>query len=192
MDYIAFTPLDPNDPVGRWAVSINTQARAASIPPCLLAAIVQRESGGENILEVGVPPGPGCGAGLCQITSGPISWAVLTNPQYKFQGQYWDLLDPSSNLFIAARAFLKPALVNCATLVALCPQTTSKFGNGQLAFYVACSYNAGFSTVTNAVYAGQNPDFVTTFEQGSYYGSAVLATYEQYVTGSHTMAGQAS
>lgn len=144
-----------------------------------------------NDLEEGVPPGPGCGVGLCQITAGVV-WAVLTNPQYKFQGQYWDLLDPSSNLFIAAKGFLLPAMINCATLISLNPQTTAKFGNGQLAFYAGCSFNAGFSAVTNAVYAGQNPDLITTFEQGSYYGSAVLATYEQYVTESHATALKAS
>jgi hypothetical protein len=191
MDYADYRPTQPDSDMGTLAPLLNAQAKAASIPPCLLAAIVQRESGGRNIIEEGVPPGPGAGAGVAQITAN-VLWLTLDKPQYKFQGQYWDLLDPSSNLFIAARAFLKPALINCATLVALCPQTTSKFGNGQLAFFVACSFNAGFSTVTNAVYAGQNPDFVTTFEQGSYYGSAVLATYEQYVTDSHAMAGQAS
>lgn len=185
MDYIAFKPLDPKDPVGQWAESINTQARAAKIPACLLAAIVQRESGGRNILQEGVPPGPGCGCGLTQVTSS-VLWLTLDKPQYKFQGQYWDLLDPSSNLFIAAKAFLLPAMINCRTLTSLCPETTARFGNGQLVFYVACSYNAGFGAVTKAVYAGVNPDKLTTDN----YGSAVLATYEQYVAESHAIAGK--
>jgi hypothetical protein len=187
VDYIAFIPLDRTDPVGQWASEINAQAKVASIPSCLLAAIVNRESGGRNILQEGVPPGPGCGVGLCSITSG-VSWAVLTRPEYLFQGQYWDLLDPSSNLFIAAKAFLLPALINCTTLKQLCPDTTRRFGDGQLAFYVAATFNSGFSTVTKAVYAGVSPDLYTTDN----YGAAVLATYEQYVSESHAMAGKAS
>src|SRR5580692_9393946 len=63
--------------------------------PCMLAAIVAQESGGANILQRGMAPGPGCGVGLGQITSG-VDWSDPIHP--KFQG--YDLFDPLQNLHV--------------------------------------------------------------------------------------------
>jgi hypothetical protein len=180
MDYTDFVPLDPSAGTGRWAALINARAHEAKIAPCLLAAIVEQESAGENVLEEGVKPGPGCGCGVTQVTSN-VDWSDIANPAYLFEGKQWELLDPSANLHVAAKAFLAPALRNCKTLIALCPATTKKFGGGQLVFYIACSFNAGFGAVSRAVYRGTDPDLETT----NHYGAAVLATYEAYVAASH-------
>ena len=93
--------------------SINNQARAAGVPPCALAAIVMRESGGKNIMQVGVPPGPGCGVGLTQITYG-VDWSSPANPTYALNGVTYSLMDPSSNLYVAAKGFLVSAITGAS------------------------------------------------------------------------------
>src|ERR1700743_3302095 len=71
--------------------------------PCMLAAIVARESSGQNILQRGVAPGPGCGVGLCQITS-DVDWTNISAPYYP---GYGNLLDALTNLEVGAHVFLE-------------------------------------------------------------------------------------
>lgn len=136
--------------------------RAASgtsqVDPCMLAAIVHRESGGQNVLQFGLPPGPGCGVGLCQITAG-VDWSNTMTPVYPGFGL---LLDIDVNLRVAAVAFLDPLL--------------QQFQGNHLAAFAA--YNAGAGAVQTALRAGRSPDSVTT---GGYYGSDVMATWLSFV-----------
>ena len=63
----------------------------------MLAAIVCRETGGQNILQIGMAPGPGCGVGLTQITSG-VDWSVASAPTYPGYGPLLDPPNESSRL----------------------------------------------------------------------------------------------
>jgi hypothetical protein len=83
------------------------------VQPCMLAAIVARETGGQNILQIGMPPGPGCGVGLTQITSGVD----------------WTLLDPQTNLRVCAHEFVEPLL--------------TMFPDNHLAVFAAYNVGAG-------------------------------------------------
>ncbi len=180
MDFVEYVPVDPTSGVGQWSVSINNQARAARVPACALAAIVARETGGRNILQEGVPPGPGCGCGLAQITAG-VDWDSALAPTFLFEGRAWELLDPSSNLYIAGKAFLAPAIANCTTLQELAPQSFARWGAGQVLYYAFASYNAGFGAVSRAIYGGMDPDSSTT----NSYAHDVISRYTAYVAASH-------
>ena len=179
MDFVEYIPSDPNDGVSQWAVSINNQAKSARVPPCALAAIVSRESEGENILQRGVPPGPGAGAGLCQVTYG-VRWGSLTAPTFFLDDNVYDLMEPSSNLYVAAKAFLLPAIVHCEVLRVLCPKTFAKF-SPDILFFAFAAYNSGYDSVRNALYLGQNPDDDTT----DFYAKDTLSRYHLYVAASH-------
>lgn len=76
------------------------------VTPNMLAAIAARETGGLNVLQYGVPPGPGCGVGPWQITSG-VDWSDPANPRYPGFGE---LLDPGVSARVAAACFLEPML----------------------------------------------------------------------------------
>ena len=130
----------------------------SQVDPCMLAAIVHRESGGQNVLQFGMPAGPGCGVGLCQITAG-VDWSNPSTPVYPGFGL---LLDIDVNLRVAAVAFLDPLL--------------KQFAGNHLAAFAA--YNAGAGAVQNALRAGRSPDSVTT---GGNYGSDVMATWLSFV-----------
>ncbi len=101
MDFVKLN--DPSHPeLMKYQNDIQYAADQASIPACLLAAIVWRESGGQNIYQIGVPHGPGCGVGLTQITAG-VDWSNPDDPT--FQGYH--LMTPSDNLYVSANFFLK-------------------------------------------------------------------------------------
>ena len=136
----------------------NAAANSQQVDPCMLAAIVHRESGGQNVLQYGMQPGPGCGVGLCQITAG-VDWSNLSTPVYPGFGL---LLDVDVNLRVAAIAFLDPLL--------------KQFSGNHLAAFAA--YNAGAGAVQNALQAGRSPDTVTT---GGNYGSDVMSTWLSFV-----------
>ena len=122
------------------------------VDPCMIAAIVNRETGGRNVLEEGVPPGPGAGIGICQITAGPIDWSNMENPIYPGYGA---LLDPTVNCTVAAHLFLQPALQAFP-------------GNHHAAF---AAYNLGIGGVQQEIANGQDPDTYTT---NGNYGSSVF------------------
>jgi len=129
-------------------------ATTESVDACMLAAIVARETGGQNILQIGVSPGPGCGVGLCQITSG-VDWSVISAPA--FPG-YGPLLDPHTNLLVASCEFLVPLF--------------RQFPNNHLAVFAA--YNVGPSAVSNELQHGLSPDAWTTNHD---YGTDVFTSW---------------
>src|SRR5690348_12706449 len=112
------------------------------VGPCMLAAIVQRESGGRNILQEGALPGPGAGCGLTQITYG-VDWTQRAVPCYPGFGR---LLDPLTNLRVSASQFLQPAL--------------AAFPGNLVAAFAA--YNLGIGGVQEEIAQGLNPDARTT------------------------------
>jgi hypothetical protein len=126
----------------------------------MLAAIVQRESGGQNIFQEGIPAGPGCGVGLCQITYG-VNWADPSFPLYNGE----NLLDPLANLRIAASVFLEPAL--------------EQFPFNHIAAFAA--YNLGIGGVQEEIAQGLDPDALTT---GNDYGHDVFANWINFVAAS--------
>lgn len=133
--------------------------------PCMLAAIVARESGGQNILQHGVSPGPRCGVGLCQITYG-VSWANISQPSYP---GYGDLFDPLVNLKVAAHCFLEPALERFP-------------GNHRAAFD---AYNLGLSSVAQEIADAISPDAWTTDND---YGISVLTDWINFSAASMGLA----
>jgi hypothetical protein len=136
-------------------------AETKLVQPCMLAAIVARETGGQNIFQIEMAPGAGCGVGLCQITSN-INWGVLSAPT--FPG-YDPLLDPSVNLLVAAKDFLQPLL--------------EEFPDSHLAAFAA--YNAGPGNIDKALAAGLSPDERTTNHD---YGSDVFASWINFTAAS--------
>ena len=139
-----------------------TQAAKATklVDACMLAAIVERESGGRNILQENMPPGPGCGVGLCQVTYA-VDWSDLAHPTYPGYGK---LLDPLTNLRVAASAFLEPAL-------------RAFPGNLPAAF---AAYNLGISGVQSEIAEGLNVDARTT----DGYSAAVYRNYVNFAAAS--------
>jgi hypothetical protein len=119
-----------------------------------------------------MPPGDGCGVGLCQITAS-VDWADLSKPT--FQG--YDLMNESDNLYVAAAYFLAPLLADAARLQANNPAAFAKSCRGQEVFAVAVGYNGGWGMVQQAVANGVDADGDTT----DGYGAAVLAYYEAFV-----------
>lgn len=126
----------------------------ASVDPCMLAAIVNHESGGRNVIHDCAAPGPGCGVGLCRIASGVV-WSKSASPNYPGFG---DPLDPLTNLRIAATEFLQPAL--------------DQFPFNHIAAFAA--YNLGIDAVREEIAEGLDPDERTT---GANYGHAVFSDW---------------
>ena len=151
---------------------INGEAEIAKIPPCLLAAIVWRESSGQNILQEGMPPGPNCGVGLTQITAG-VDWSNLAQPT--FQG--YRLLDPADNLYVAAAFFLAPLISQAARAQRDTPAPFTLSCKGQIIYAVAAGYNAGWGKVSLAMAQGVDCDTFTT----NRYATDVLSKYELLV-----------
>lgn len=148
----------------------------ANIPSCLLAAIVWRESGGQNIYQIGVPKGPGCGVGLTQITAG-VDWTNTNDPTY----QGYHLMTPSDNLFVAANYFLKGLVQSAQNAETNNLAAFQKSCRGQIVFAVACGYNAGWGAVSAAMNQGVDADTKTT----NGYGADVLSKYIELVNASH-------
>lgn len=124
------------------AYTAASRATNGLVSPCMLAAIVERETGGQNIFQIGVPHGDGCGVGLTQITYG-VNWSSPDHPTYP---NYGDLFDPMINLKVAAVEFLAPLM--------------RQFSDNRRAAFAA--YNAGAGPVSNAIGQGKDPDSVTT------------------------------
>ena len=139
----------------------NAAAQTHAVDACMLAAIVLRESGGQNILQHGMQPGPDCGVGLCQITYN-VDWTNIAAPAYP---GYGSLLDPDTNVRVAASVFLDP-------LLGIFP------GNHVAAF---AAYNCGPNPVEQALKAGRSPDSVTT---GQNYGSDVFKSWINFAAAS--------
>ncbi len=167
MDFVDYA--DPAKPaIDRYRDLINRYAKAASVPACALAAIVERESGG----NAGAISGDG-GYGLCQITSGVDAHGVFTQTGA-------NMLDPASNLETAARFFLAPAIAQCTALRSRYATQMNAI-SPEIVFFAFCAYNAGFGSVQAAVHGGANPDDRTT----NHYGSGTLALYHGAVSDSH-------
>jgi len=172
VDFTTFIS-DPDVPaVAQWAEIINSQAATAgdtAFPPCALGAVISRESRGENVLQAGKKPGPGCGVGLTQITSG-VDWSDLSDPKYRT----YRLLDTTSNILVAVRFFLIPALNRCLDLrneYKAVMETISP----QILYFVFAAYNAGFGTVRRSVMASEDPDRHTTH----LYAANTLKRYQR-------------
>jgi membrane-bound lytic murein transglycosylase MltF len=169
MDFIDYG--DPSKPaINRWRDLINRFAHAANVPPCALAAIVERESAGNP----SAISGDG-GFGLCQITAGVDSHGVFTQTGAR-------MLDPASNLETAARFFLAPAIAQCVALRAQVGPRMDAISS-EILFFAFCAYNAGFGAVDSAVTHDQNPDARTT----NHYGSGTLALYHGALAASHAL-----
>ena len=167
MNFISFDA--PNHPaLMPYQHDINGEAEIAKIPPCLLAAIVWRESGGQNILQEGVAPGPGCGVGLTQVTAG-VDWARPDAPS--FQG--YPLLDPADNLYVAAAFFLAPLVSQAARAQRDMPAPFALSCKNQIVYAVAAGYNAGWGAVQKAMFRGVDADEYTT----NNYAKDVLGKY---------------
>ncbi|HEY2476086.1 MAG TPA: transglycosylase SLT domain-containing protein [Candidatus Cybelea sp.] len=175
MDFVKFN--DPQHPqLMQHQSDILYASGQANIPSCLLAAIVWRESGGQNVLQKGVKPGPGCGVGLSQITSG-VDWADINDP--KFQG--YQLLQPADNLYVAANYFLKGLVQSAENAEDNNLTAFRRCCRGQIIFAAACGYNAGWGAVSAAMNQGVDADTMTTND----YGADVLAKYITLVNDSH-------
>jgi hypothetical protein len=183
VDFVAFSvPTGWGNDFPSLVATIRNQANAALIPSCALAAIVKRESAGRNVFQEGVShDSPDCGYGYCQITYG----ADRTDPEhptYTLDGKSYDLFDASSNLYIAAKGFLAPAVSDMLKLrdaigTAKMPQ--------EILLYAFAAYNAGSYRVGQVIRGGGNIDSLTTDN----YASATLDLYHAALQASHSAAG---
>jgi hypothetical protein len=133
-------------------------AGAPLVTQSMLAAIIDRETGFRNIFQEGVPRGPGCGVGPCQITSG-VDWTDLDHPTYNGTGL--DLTVVRNNLLVCCRNFLVPVL--------------REFGGSHQEAFDA--YNLGGGNVENEIAQGKSPDTWTT---GGNYGRSVMQNWITY------------
>lgn len=183
MDLVAFhAPSDDAD-MAAMAAAINTACANTIVPPCLLAAIIKRETGGRNIFQIGMPRGPQCGVGPCQITWG-VDWSSLDHPT--FGGL--DLTIVANNLQVAVRDFIVP-LINKAMLVQQSqPLAFTASCRGQIAYAVACGYNAGWRNVQAAMDENVDADSKTTnrYARGDENNVGVYPTYIDYVHAAHS------
>lgn len=167
----------PSSPaVQKWADKINAVCSVTVVAPCLLGAIVKRESGGSNMFQIGMPRGPGCGCGLCQITYA-VDWANLDAPTYGGL----PLMDPVSNLHVAAISFLVPLYHSAVKAQSERPHSFEVSCHGQLAYAMAAGYNAGWGAVEEAMSEGVDADSKTT----NGYASDVFSTFCAYLAESH-------
>lgn len=174
MDFTRFS--DPSQPaINAWARDINAEAIIAGVPPCALAAIVDNETDGRNILQEGMPAGPGAGVGLCQITAG-VDWSNPDRPTY----ETYNLWDPAQNLYVAAAYFLAPAIADAARLQREDLAGFSRWGNGQVLWYAFAAYNEGWGGVYSRYAQGLNPDDTTT----NGYAQRAYAAYIEFLAAS--------
>lgn len=180
MDFVTFNA--PSHPaLMKWQSDVNSEAEIAKIPPCLLAAIMWRETGGTNELQIGVAPGPGCGVGLCQITSG-VSWNSLTDPTYD---GYHIFTKPADNLYVAAAYYIAPDLANAARAQRDQPAEFSIACHNQEVVAVAAAFNGGWGIVERAMANGVDVDTYTT----DGYAADCLSKFIALTTESHAQGG---
>jgi hypothetical protein len=139
----------------------NAARKTKLVEPCMLLAIVDRETGGRNVYQYGMPHGPGCGVGYTQITSG-VDWSDPDHPKYP---GYGDLFDPQVNFDVCAIEFLEPLL--------------EAFPDNHLAAFAA--YNLGLGGVQEEIARGESPDAETT---GGDYGHAVFSDWINFTAAS--------
>lgn len=177
-----FTKLNiPNHPaIQKYAVSINNQCEAANVPPCALAAIVANETGGQNIFQHGMPHSAGCGVGLTQITAG-VDWTNPAQPTYHMDGHTWALLDTSSNLYVAAKYFIAPAMAEFIQYRI----EHSTMPVPEILYYVFAGFNEGVGAVEWYLRHGEDPDVGTS----DHYATRALEYYHTFLSESHTHKG---
>lgn len=156
-----------------YASAVNNEAQIAKVPPCLLAAIMWRETGGTNEYQIGMPHAPGCGVGLTQITSN-VEWSNPDDPTL----DGFHLMKPADNLYVAAAYYLAPLLANAARAQRDVPAAFEASCRGQQVFAVAAGFNAGWGAVQRALAEGVDADRFTT----DAYAGDVLVKYEELVT----------
>lgn len=175
MDLIEFDcPSDPA--IQQWRAYINAACAGTAVPPCLLAAIVKRETNGQNIFQIGMARGEGCGVGLAQITYG-VNWANVDHPTLAGL----DLTVAENNLRVAVSEFLKGLVADAVLAQRNSPLAFTASCEGQVAYAVACGYNAGWGAVETAMQQGVDADFKTTNQ----YAHEVYPRYLAYVNESH-------
>jgi hypothetical protein len=175
MDFVTFK--SPSHPaLNALAAQINSEAKIAGIPPCLLAAIAMRETGGKNIFQYGMPHAPGCGVGVCQITAG-VNWSNAAAPT--FAG--YKLLDVADNLYVAAAYFLRPLMTDAARWQRDDPAGFQAAFEGQQAYAIAAGFNAGEGADLRALQLRRDVDASTTDD----YAHGVFAFYTAFVAESH-------
>lgn len=186
MDFVSFVaPSEWKNDFPKLVASIRNQVHAALVPSCALAAIVKRESDGKNIFQVGVPhSSPDCGYGSCQITFG-ANRDDPEHPSYEIDGKAYELFDPSSNLFVAAKGFLAPAI---SDMLKLRDSIGGDKMSDEILYYAFAAYNAGSYRVSQTLRGGGNVDNITTDN----YASGTLLLYRQAVQASQTKIATAS
>jgi hypothetical protein len=175
MDFVVFNaPAHPA--LMTWQSEINSESEIARIPPCLLAAIIWRETGGTNEYQIGMPHAPGCGVGLTQITEG-VNWSNPDDPTL----HGYRLMKPADNLYVAAAYFLAPLISDAVRAQRDRAQAFAIACRGQDVFAVAAGYNSGWGAVMRAMDASVDADHFTT----NNYASDVLSKYAVLVADSH-------
>ena len=180
MNYVMFN-APAHSELMRYASEVNSEAEIAKAPPCFVAAIMWRETGGQNIYQTGVPRGPGCGVGLTQITSG-VDWSNIDDPML----DDFHLMLPADNLYACSAYYAVPLLSRAARLQRDNSNAFDASCRGQLAFAAAAGYNAGWTAVLRAVAKGIDADAFTT----NGYAADVLAKYKALVEESSRQAGR--
>lgn len=178
--------------VGQWAAAINAVCKQVpTVAPCQLGAHVIWESRGQNVFQQGVKRGPGCGVGLGQITAPQESpggegvvWADINNPYYLGpDGKHYVLLDPQSNLYVAAKFFLERLNAQAAQAQKESPISFSASCHGQIVYAAAAGYNAGWGAVEEALAGSFDANKVTYSKS---YASDVFGEYNSLVKLSHS------
>lgn len=179
MDFVPFcVPVGWGNDFHTLSRIIRDRAHAALVPSCALAAIVKRESDGRNVFQEGMPHNsPDCGYGYCQITYG-ANRSDPEHPTYTLDGTIYSLFDPSSNLYVAAKGFLAPAISDMLRLRDAIG--VDKMPN-EILLYAFAAYNAGSYRVSQVIRAGGNVDGITTDR----YASGTLSLYHAALQASH-------
>lgn len=155
----------PNHPeLMQYAAAYSQAVSGTSdIDECMLAAFTSRESGGQNILQIGLEPGPGTGVGLLQIID-KVDWKNTSNPIYP---GYGPLLDPTINLTVGAHEYIQPAL----SMLQKFTLPTSPYAESLRYIAAFDSFNMGPDHIESTLSSGIDPTLYTT---GHDYGTTVF------------------